>query len=655
MFYEKFSTQGSIQSFGIDDWGDQILHPVVGCDFNLNATANPQVTAEITTAGKSNVKPVAITAGDNNQRLSNHKLEVDSHANSVGVFTRDVAGGYIGKNTTEGFISQKLDAGAYSQLEFKLAYQTGGDFYVSVIDEEKRLANQVAEGNDPTDMGISDSYGNTAKAPSDAFATETAPAFNPALVTFRFKSWIWNGIVDNTADYRIYVMNDINQYNEDGVGAVEKEFIDCDAGDQFDWSASPDALFIIKVIASNNTAVVSVSPSGDKTDIINLYTHPLANVDLTGIKTVDTLATTSAFSDSENKVLFSVGRNLGKFGMIEADTDGAGNITATDLAMVCAGSGYTAGVDYQIMEIDQNDGTRVGTGVGTVRVASFTDYNHTTNMGAEFNSNKTTQGYCYHLVFGNPDVADATGISTATDVRLLTETGGDMNTWTAVYPRFEPTFGETIGFGKTRYILNATNDVITSDKDPVPNQQTIHNPTIMVNVDNLPIKSYIGKRFKASALITDKPVGNVQGLTKMIGKVPRHHDDDGTGGSINTGPYYYDYFPYSVPLHNASELVLNELDISVRNPDGTLATDIVETHLLLDISNVDSVGEGLTGGHIANPRSAGSGYDKLDITKGQLQPEIRGGFAQGKEGLKDSDTADQWGHGHLGANKSHAI
>ena len=128
-------------------------------------------------------------------------------------------------------------------------------------------------------------------------------------------------------------------------------------------------------------------------------------------------------------------------------------------------------------------------------------------------------------------------------------------------------------------------------------------------------------KVQADAVLTTKPVGNTQGLTKLVGKVPRFHDDTGVSHSGLEGPFYYDYFPYSIPLKNAVDLVINELNISLTNPDGTLATDITRADLLLSITNVDSVGEGDTGGVIGKRRNAPKHtYDKLDITKGQLQP-----------------------------------
>ena len=144
----------------------------------------------------------------------------------------------------------------------------------------------------------------------------------------------------------------------------------------------------------------------------------------------------------------------------------------------------------------------------------------------------------------------------------------------------------------------------------------------------MPIKSYVGKRYQRNATINDNPIGNQQGLTNLIAQVPRHHDDNGEAGSANTGPYYFDYFPYSIPLHNATQLLRNELDFSIRNPDGTLATDITRCLLLLDVSNVDNVGEGLTGGEIGDPRIRQQSSVQLDIGKNQLQPTIGGGKQQ---------------------------
>ena len=68
------------------------------------------------------------------------------------------------------------------------------------------------------------------------------------------------------------------------------------------------------------------------------------------------------------------------------------------------------------------------------------------------------------------------------------------------------------------------------------------------------------------------------------------------------------------------------------------------------------MGEGNSNrGGVGAPKMAPMSYDRLDITKGQLEPSIRGGFAQGDGEMKHTVAPDQWGHANLNANKSHAL
>ena len=245
---------------------------------------------------------------------------------------------------------------------------------------------------------------------------------------------------------------------------------------------------------------------------------------------------------------------------------------------------------------------------------------------------KVNNGFRIHLAFGNPEKGDTLGgVSEATEMVLMTSSDLPQSSYVDFNPQFEPNFGIMTGYLRSDYQIRAETDIIASDANPVPNQQIAYNTTLMVNVDNLPHKSYIGKGYKPDMLLTDTPVGNLQGLTKMIGKVPRHHDGaTAQTGKDSEGPFYFDYFPYSIPLRNATELIFNELDISIRNPDGTLATDVSEAHLLLNITGDENTGEGSMGGSIGKPIEAPNSYDRLNVPKGQLQPEISGGFAQSK-------------------------
>ena len=648
--YENFNMVGALQRLNSANWRTHKLHPLVGSDTSDIPNQGLSVSVYVDTAGQNSLKPTAITAGDNNERKLNTEYDADKQMISKSVATNNDKA-----TDNQGFITQKIPADSYSQFEFNLRTSTKADFYVAVIDENKRLANQVAQGNDDEDMGVADpAWGNTAKDGDNAFAIETAPNFNPALCCFRFKAWNEDSGYSLFQPNSIYYSHDQNTYNIKAESSLERYWIDADPTDSFDWAGNDNVLFQVKVLGGGNSVELWGSLKGDKTDNVLITSIQIPRVNVNGIKTLNTPATTSAFSAGGVKT-FKIGGD--RFGKFSTTTDGGGNLTLTDLDILTSGYDYVVNTSYPVIEIDAS-GSAVGTGAGTMKVASITDYNYTGDMGTNYDPSKASQGYCYWCCFGNKEKAEtappAVVDSVVDKVALLVQTPNTQTNYVNFQPNFEPAFGATLGFTKQSYLL-LNDEGIVSDKAPVPNQQTAEHPTIMVNIDNLPIKSYIGKRYKADALITDKPIGNQQGLTRMIAKVPRHHDDQGDNSGASVGPYFYNYFPYAVPLNNATELVLNELDISVRNPDGTLAKDIIQTHLLLDISNVENVGEQVNMGRIGRPKRPPMGYDKLDITKGQLQPEIRGGFAQGSESLKAPDTADPWGHGHLGADKSHAL
>lgn len=630
--FRSFDISDGNQSVLTGDWFGMDIHPIIASD-----VPGLKMINQVTPSGQQNLKPLAITAGDNDQRKNAHTL-VD------GDFKRSVVGNYAGLNTAnQGYITQELAGNGASLLQFKLPTTMTADFYVSVLDETVRKANQTSEGNDATDMGIADpAWGNTAQQDGSA---EAVPDINPALVSFRFKTWDGDSAYNDKND-RIYYRPNFNAYNttSDTPDAIENEWNEI-AG--FDWVANPNALFQINVIGSGDYCDFIVSPKGNKIDNVVLATIKLPRVKKDGLFTVGTLATQTAFGASQTGILLKITKAGTTPALATGNTDGNGHLTVVSQALV-SGSGFGVGDAVNIINITNTTGQPNGTGAGTAVVTALSTYDHTGNF-------TSSNGYSFWLGFGNPEIASDTE-STVSSVSLLTSTNVAKEYNVKFFPRYEPIFGDTLGFKKNHYVLTNLGDEIESDENPIPNQQVSTEPTIMVNLDNLPIKSYIGKRFKADSLITDKPVGNLQGLTRMVAKVPRFHDDQGDGSSAGIGPYHYDYFPYSVPLHNATELVLNELDITLKNPDGTLATDITETHMLLQLTKVDSVGEGNSNrGGVGAPREAPMSYDRLDITKGQLEPSIRGGFAQGDGAMSHSQAPDQWGHAKLNANKSHAL
>jgi len=630
--FENFNISGSHQTLVGNDIIGTKLHPIIASD-----VAGLKVVAQMTVSGQEGLLPLAITAGDNGKRLKDHEL-------ATSFFQRTVAGAQAGRNTVgQGFITQELSGEGCSKLQFKLPTTTKADFYVSVLDETKRKANQTAEGNDENDMGIADpAWGNTAQANGSA---QPAGNFNPALVAFRFKTWDGDSAYNQVANNKIYYRKGQNAFTtvNSNPDAIEEKWVEVAT---YDWVANPNSYFQVNVIGSGNYVDLVVSPSGDLTDNTTLARLPLPATDFTGIKTVDNIVNQVDFTASSTINLLLTDGAL--TAQAEGTTNGSGELTA--ITITVPGVGFTNGETVAITELDVSTNSRVGNGAGTADINAMIDYDNTTGM-------KTSGGYCYWFALGNPEVGSATE-SFVKELTLLSTQDSQKEYNIAFFPRFESLLGDCLGFKKNQYVLKDNGDLIISDDNPKPNQQVDTEPTVMLNLDNLPVKSYIGKRFKADALITDKPVGNTQGLTRMVAKIPRFHDDQGDGGASGVGPYHYDYFPYSVPLHNATELVLNELEISLKNPDGTLATDITESHILLQLTNVDSVGEGNSNrGGVGAPKMAPMSYDRLDITKGQLEPSIRGGFAQGDGGDNIARTVapDQWGHANLNANKSHAL
>ena len=314
--------------------------------------------------------------------------------------------------------------------------------------------------------------------------------------------------------------------------------------------------------------------------------------------------------------------------------DVAADGTLTNVQLLTPGTGFTAGTTYALTEFlgftaGQQDSTADTTTPATIQVNSLVDYNHTSEFSMGYSPTTENNGYRYFVNINN--YVDK--LNSIDGLGLFVEPEDDKLRANAyLYPNSKSPyntatgFGAMVGFGQNEYRLSNSNT--DSDVNPSTGQGVL-DENLIVNVNNLPIKTYIGKKMKKDGAITDAPVGNVQGLTKTIGKVPRYYEENGSSSQHLSGPFYYDYFPYSVPLHNAVELNMNELDISINNQDGTLATDIAKSSLLLDITNVDNVGEGAHGGVTGNPIEAPRSFDMLNINNGQLQPAIKGGFAQG--------------------------
>lgn len=617
--WKNFNTSQSNPRLSWRAWNSLDLRPVIGTDYSETGKIGPKFQQSMSLAGGGLGDPVVITAGNTNLRLKDHKLDIAT--GSLATFTRTVDAGANYATTETGYITQNVPAGDYSEINFNIkpatTAQDNGDFYIAVIDSNQRTLNQLQLGITDNLMGSADpAYGNFVGA--DNLTKIGVATQNPAMVVYRFVAW--NDIATTgeiVSKNKIYKRHDMNQYNLKGGNLINLTW------DLVGDIADDDKDYTLKVYGSSNKCELCLD--GEVID-----SEMLPREDRTGIKSIaqgDITNGVTKYATDATGAVFTIGGTKGA--VIRCDTDANGDLTGTP-EILNSGAGYEAGQGgYAVVQFDETTGQQIGSGNATVAITALTN-TPPMGYGTSFDKNKTYQGYGYWFGFGSKDKADGSGSATVTNVIMKVEDDKVDDLYLEFHPRYEASFGDTIGFAKQEYLLTNNTDILSSDTNPIPTAGITENPhpTIIVNVDNLPIKSYIGKRMKADATIYDKPVGNQQGLTKMIGKVPRHHDDNGDGGKTNTGPFYYDYFPYSVALNNATEIVLNELEISVRNPDGTLATDIIEANLLLNISNVESVGESTFGGGIGNPIEAPNSYDRLNVPKGQLQPELRGGFAQ---------------------------
>ncbi len=649
--YHKFTLSGASQTFSYAKWDKLNLSPCCAMDCSTGANGQPTGFMEFTPSGVINVIPRVITAGDNGLRIGNRSSMADNELRR-----HQVANGGVDTNqltqSQGALITGKIGADVYSELSFKAfdaAYTTAGtsdpiDIYVAVVDEEQRVKNQLAVGGD-TEMGVSDPvYGNVS---DPAFAPVADGAMNPSLLVFRLKNQVplpANGGSENSIyPNGIYYRDSFNANNDFNVNSIVQAPWVAISTDNFTWNpdANPNTLFLVKTYATAGFSELWASDNGKKEDAVLVQKIRHNRINTSGIRTATINNAGSAYDVNDTLRFRATTTGDARTNAIfDIATDGAGVLNGA-VSVICAGSGYTNGQTLKLIEIDPTTGIDVAaTGAdATVDIGALVAYQNTGNRGTAYDATKTHQGYSYFMAVGSYDTVRTTQ-QAIYDINLAVENAFNVNSeYAEIHPRVEAGFGNLIGMFKSRYILDKqTGWTATSDGQPQPDGATATHPLLHVYADNLPVKSYVGKRYQQNATINDNPVGNQQGLTHLIAQVPRHHDDNGEAGSANTGPYYFDYFPYSIPLHNATQLLRNELEISVRNPDGTLATDITRSLILLDVSNVDNVGEGLTGGNIGDPRDRPQNYAQRDIGKNQLQPTIQGGSFQGSVSRhEDSD------------------
>ena len=209
---------------------------------------------------------------------------------------------------------------------------------------------------------------------------------------------------------------------------------------------------------------------------------------------------------------------------------------------------------------------------------------------------------------------------------LITDKSGTLTDFN--YVEFEPLntlpgFGKLTGFLHTSYTMKGVDgsagNTIQSDHTPVPGKDL--NPVIHLNVNNLPLRSLVGSKFKKDAIVNDAPLGSQNGISRLLAQVPRYHENNGNSNIDRYGPFYYDYFPYSVRLKNAHSINLNELHISLTNLNGTLADDISSCNLLLNISNEENIG-GYGKESISRPREMKQSQEQRDVLKSQMEYEV---------------------------------
>lgn len=622
---------------------------IVGAD-NKDADNNhPKTEMFYTPHGSSNILGEPLTAGNNNQRVKEHSY-------SKAELTRTSGGSYQDTSDT-GIISQPIGADLQSRLRFKAPYSAtnNSDYFVAVLDENVRRGVQTAEGDDATDMGINDPFKTTMA--DSSFSAEPTADQNPALVVYRFNQS--NNATGGTTTNGIYRRTDMNQhyvYSPNTYRTIQQEEL---VNADFTWN-NVASLFEIRTYARANVVELWVYADGDPTNtkatnMFQLDSVLLPLVNKTGWKTGNITNAGTGYTETEgavpNKCAVRLRKPTGEDtkALVLCDLAG-GNLS--NPVIVNPGTGLDLVLSYHMVEQAGTGGDKAGGSTdGRMTITALTDYSHIDNMGTKYLQAKTHQGYSYWLAVGSANV----NTDPLTDVALLIEDESNThNEYFQFRPNVEPKFGELIGFRKADYYQSHPTP-LESDAPPNPDHQGQLADNLMINVGNLPIKSYVGKRFKSDAVLNDKPIGSQQCITRLVGQVPRNYDGTLGGNSAIQGPFYYDYFPYSVPLHNANEMLINELDISITNPDGTDATDIIKSNLLLNISNVKSVGEGGNEGYIARPVEQRLNPVELNIGKNQLEPSLRGNFAGGDEPLEATKTEDPWGHGELGANKSLAL
>tara|TARA_R100001463_G_scaffold1643_2_gene7193 strand:- start:1624 stop:3987 length:2364 start_codon:yes stop_codon:yes gene_type:complete len=248
-------------------------------------------------------------------------------------------------------------------------------------------------------------------------------------------------------------------------------------------------------------------------------------------------------------------------------------------------------------------------------VISNSGINFMTSYGTSVD--KSTAGYRYYTYIQAWNGAETATQPTITGIGLneADASVASKDPYLELLPTADGSlFGETIGFSKKVYLFSNSAPSITGSSPNPLATSTITEDVVQVNVNNLQLRSLTGQAVKTDGSV----VGSLTGVSRMIAQVPRYKDDNSISTS-NFGPFYYDYFPYSVPLNNATEININDLQVSFTNPDGTLATDISQSKVVLSISGVESMGQG-DNPVIGKARESGYSKVKADVAKSQMTP-----------------------------------
>jgi hypothetical protein len=579
------------QTFRESHWKGRSLKPFFGSDNKVDGTTPYFNNIKYTASGGS-LLPINIKT---DMLLEGHTLESNN-------LTRSVYGtGEISTNNV-GLRTAVLNAGVSSEIVFQVPVSDvvgTGHLILSIIDENQ-LQTNISES--ATEVMGDSWYGNTT---TTGGTVKTDGTTNPCIGAIYFdpvaKTIIRRSQMNGPSGDSVNIYTNPKLAPESIPIAVDKD----------NWTN--DTTFTVRILADSNELVILQNKDGNPAHPSNeLYTGKLLLTNtISGLGSVYFATAGSGWTNGESYYFYHAA-NKAVLKLI-AGADGTMTGTGANYTIEHMGSGYEAADAITLIYIDGATGEPITSANinPTLTVNTLWTYDLTTTFSTDYKA-IGINGYRYVLT--KPTwVGDATASQSSINIsayKSQTNIG-----FSAPIVRFFPknpdiSFATMLGFGKDNYTFNGNSSI---ESDTTPNGNDLNHSEIVINVDNLPIKTYIGKAYKALSTINTNPIGSQQGITRAIAVLPRSLEANGVDGT--TGPYYYDYFPYSVPLHNATELNLNELELTIRNPDGTLATDIIKANILLNISHVDNMGEGLRGGDIGNPINAPRSYDMLNIGK----------------------------------------